>query len=313
MNVFLSWSGDTSKKIAEVLKNWLPSVIQMLKPFYSPDDISKGKRWSNEISEKLSDCDFGILIMTRENLSAPWIMFEGGALSKNISSGRVCTLLFGIKDTDIQGPLSIFQNTKFSRTDVYKLLSDINKYLAEKAIDNQVLNTVFDKMWPDFESEINSILETKEESSKTDVRSERELIEECVRYLRRMNFNHIRFDKMDLEFDRKDKVIFNKSDGNISFYEGKDELYLINISQLNTTAQVLDFIFQINTKGWCRPKHVFEFVNCLEELCDTYFDTNAQGVFCPSGGFMNIDWADRTYTELKIEGRSVTFRPSKEN
>jgi hypothetical protein len=46
MEIFISWSGDLSKKIAEQLKIFLPSVIQSLKPFYSSEDISKGKRWN---------------------------------------------------------------------------------------------------------------------------------------------------------------------------------------------------------------------------------------------------------------------------
>ncbi|WP_257721520.1 hypothetical protein [Chryseobacterium sp. IHB B 17019] len=44
MNIFISWSGDTSKQIAEELKNWLPLVIQSANPFYTPSDIEPGQR-----------------------------------------------------------------------------------------------------------------------------------------------------------------------------------------------------------------------------------------------------------------------------
>jgi hypothetical protein len=302
MNIFLSWSGDTSKQIAEVLKTWLPSVIQSLKPFYSPDDISKGKRWSGEISKELSSTDFGILIMTKENVSAPWIMFEGGALSKNIETGRVCTFLFGLKDTDIKGPLTLFQNTKFTKTDVQKLLVDINNYLGDKAIDSKVLTTVFNKMWPDLDKDIKKILADKGKGLKPDeeIRPDRELIEESLRLLRRMNYKHILFDNDDFEFDSEVKVVLNKKNGNISFYDRKKELYWIHLHQLNSTAEILDFIFQISRKGWCKSKHIEGFINCLEEVSKEYFGTNAQGVFSPFGATMSIDWETKTTTKMKV-------------
>ncbi len=41
MDVFISWSGELSKKIAEAIRDWIPCVIQAVKPYYSPDDISR--------------------------------------------------------------------------------------------------------------------------------------------------------------------------------------------------------------------------------------------------------------------------------
>ena len=40
--VFISWSGDLSKKIAEELRFWLPAVLQFVKPYFTPNDIEKG-------------------------------------------------------------------------------------------------------------------------------------------------------------------------------------------------------------------------------------------------------------------------------
>ena len=54
MKVFVSWSGELSKEIAEVLKKWIPCIIQSVEVFYSPEDIEKGDSWDATISSELS-------------------------------------------------------------------------------------------------------------------------------------------------------------------------------------------------------------------------------------------------------------------
>lgn len=301
MNIFLSWSGEQSRRIAELLKVWLPSVIQSLKPFYSSDDISKGKKWDSELSKSLDDTDFGIIILTKENRSAPWIMFEAGALAKNIKTGRVCTFLFDIKDTDVVGPLSSFQNTKFNKKDVLKLMEDINETLQENKISQDVLKRVFEKMWPDLESELSLITAGSTELSKVEeVRPDRELIEESLMILRNLHFRHTIFSKDDFEFDRDDRVIFDKQKEEIIFYEEKKKAYTIGIEQLNNSAEILDFIFQVAGKRWCKSRHIKEFVDCIEEISSIYFNTNAQGIICPGGEFTHIDWIKKEVKRLKL-------------
>ncbi|MFT6503015.1 MAG: hypothetical protein ACJASQ_003147 [Crocinitomicaceae bacterium] len=301
MNIFLSWSGEQSKKVAETLKIWLPSVIQSLKPFYSSSDIKKGKRWDSELSKSLNDTEFGIIILTEENRTAPWIMFEAGALAKNIDTGRVCTFLFNIKDTDVIGPLSSFQNTKSTKKDVLKLLEDINETLGVNKISKEVLVRVYEKMWPDLELELKNILDSKKARTKEELRPERELIEESLRILRNMHFRHTVFSSDDFEFDRHDKVLFDKENEAILFYNGEKEVYSIGLNQLTDTAETIDFIFQVAGKGWCKSKHIKEFVDCLNEISDLYFDTSAQGVICPFGSFMKIDWSNRVKTKLVLQ------------
>ena len=91
MNVFLGWSGNLSHKVAKELVLWITQVIQAVKPWISSQDIEKGARWFKEIGESLSNTDFGILCLTGSNLSAPWILFEAGALSKSSGQANVPT------------------------------------------------------------------------------------------------------------------------------------------------------------------------------------------------------------------------------
>lgn len=231
-------------------------------------------------------------------------MFEAGALAKNIETGRVCTFLFNIKDTDVVGPLSSFQNTKSTKKDILKLLEDINETLESNKISKEVLVRVFEKMWPDLEIEFKKILESKKEKSKKELRPEREIIEESLRILRNMHFRHTVFSSNDFEFDRHDKVLFDKKSETITFYSGENEEYWIGLDQLNNTAEIIDFIFQVAEKGWCKSKHIKEFVDCLNEVSNLYFDTSAQGVICPFGSFMKIDWDKREKKKLILKEAS---------
>lgn len=160
MKVFLSWSGGLSHQIALILKEWLPCVIQELEPYVSSEDIEKGNRWSGEIAGELEACKCGIICVTRENLQAPWLNFEAGALSKAITDGsKVIPFLFELQPSDlIKHPLAQFQGVTYvnggdsashtSKEDVYKLISTLNSCL-EKPLKEEMLKRTFHTWWED--------------------------------------------------------------------------------------------------------------------------------------------------------------------
>lgn len=69
-NIFISWSGERSKWVAEALHSWLPKVIQSSRPWLSTQDIEKGTRGLSEMSNALNGMGFGISCLTPENLQA---------------------------------------------------------------------------------------------------------------------------------------------------------------------------------------------------------------------------------------------------
>jgi len=186
MKVFISWSGERSKAIAEILRGWLPAVLQAVKPYYSPDDIAKGTRWSAEIAKELEASRVGLICLTAYNLSAPWIMFEAGALSKNLDRSRVCPLLFGVEATDIEGPLVQFQASKFGKAETERVVRMMNGELGDQSLAPNVLDSVFEMWWPKLETSIAAEL-SKPEPSKPTIRSERDLLEEVVALTRSLS------------------------------------------------------------------------------------------------------------------------------
>ena len=128
MRVFISWSGDRSKQIAALLHRWLPAVYQSIMPYMSAREIGKGERWASNLAGELEACNFGLLCLTPENINAPWLHFEAGALSK-LETARVVPVLFQVKPMDIQGgPLSQFQAaTLDDEQDMLLLFKSINR------------------------------------------------------------------------------------------------------------------------------------------------------------------------------------------
>ncbi len=86
MKVFVSWSGELSCQIAEVLKKMDSMYYSICRRLFSPQDIEKGDNWDKTISSELSECKYGIICLTSDNTSAPWINFEAGAIAKSLDS-----------------------------------------------------------------------------------------------------------------------------------------------------------------------------------------------------------------------------------
>jgi hypothetical protein len=187
MKVFISWSGETGRALAELIHKWLPRVIQAVKPYYSPDDISKGARWSTEIANELEVSQIGLVIITPDTLEAPWIMFEAGALSKSIGKAKVAPIVFGLEPDDIRGPLVQFQAAKFEKTEMKRVVRMINSEMGDSALPNDALEAAFEMWWPDLERAIKRQMEGLGRNPRVQVRNERELLEEILALTRSLS------------------------------------------------------------------------------------------------------------------------------
>lgn len=183
MKVFISFSGDLSKRVAEILRKYLPLMIQELDVFMSKHDIESGSRWASQIARELEQSSFGILCLTADNLQCPWILFEAGALTKH-TEGRACGLLIGaLKTTEVDGPLTQFQNCSFSKEELRSLLGDIN-LKRPKPLPLSQLEMTFDKWWPDLERGYKVALKESTAQARRPPRGERDLLEETLKRIR---------------------------------------------------------------------------------------------------------------------------------
>lgn len=183
MNIFFSWSGERSKLLAACFRDWLPMILQSTRPWFSPDDIDKGSRWLHELTTQLQDQQVGLVFLTPENVAAPWLVFESGALSKSLAAGRVCPVLLDLEPNDVTGPLAQFQGTPATREDILRLITDINRLSPTSVPDGQ-LARLFDLAWPELEQRIRGIPKTSPRRSPA--RKTEDILEEVLSRLRQL-------------------------------------------------------------------------------------------------------------------------------
>ncbi|TXI27709.1 MAG: toll/interleukin-1 receptor domain-containing protein [Nitrosomonas oligotropha] len=199
MKVFISWSGNRSRAVAELLNDWVKCVLQATRPWLSTRDIDRGALWFSEIHDQLKDTSVGIVCLTQENKNRPWILFEAGALAKGLSSNRVCTFLIDLKPTDLEDPLAQFNHTLCERGSMRELIRTLNNCLTTNALDERILDQVFDTYWSQFETKFDSALEMNPPSEKAEPRPKDDILAEILENTR---FLHARLRRLESRPDK---------------------------------------------------------------------------------------------------------------
>jgi hypothetical protein len=189
-NVFISWSGEKSRQIAEAFKDSLSSMLQGVTIYFTPADLEKGAQWFTEAAKELEKANLGLIFVTKDNLSSTWLHFEAGALSKNVARARVCPVLFGVAASEIKGPLAQFQCTSFNEKEIRQLLGMINSRQSKGLlVQDATLDRTFSKFWPDLQNWVAKIL-----ASSTDIpakatvpRTDKDLLQETLAAVRAMS------------------------------------------------------------------------------------------------------------------------------
>lgn len=123
IEVFVSWSGSRAKTIARSLKDWIPCVLQSVRPWMSEDDLDAGSRWQVELAKKLEQVNFGIICLTPETVNTPWVIFEAGALSKTLNNTFLLPYLIHVDAGTLEGsPLNQFNAASADKFGTLKLV-----------------------------------------------------------------------------------------------------------------------------------------------------------------------------------------------
>lgn len=104
MKIFISWSGPLSRAVAIEFHEWIEDVLQLADPWMSEEDIPSGTIWFEGINEELEKTGYGIVLVTQRNQTAPWLLWEAGALFGGFKDGRrreVVPVLINLANEDL--------------------------------------------------------------------------------------------------------------------------------------------------------------------------------------------------------------------
>ena len=179
-NIFISWSGNASREVANALRDWLPKVLAgKVTCFVSSQDIQRGDRGLSVIAGELDSGDFGIVVLTRENLKSPWVHFEAGALGKSLGGSKVAPLLLDVSRTDVTGPLSQFQSTLLGEVDDMRTF--VKEIAAAESLPEASASALFESFW----GELHAVVEATAGAHVSETqRSDSSMLEEILQLLR---------------------------------------------------------------------------------------------------------------------------------
>ena len=146
----------------------------------SASDLEAGVRWAGEVGRSLEQTDFGIICLTAENLTAPWILFEAGALSKRFENARVLPYLFKLSQSDVSGPLTQFQNVNADKEGTRRLVGAIYSVLLSPQLSPDRLDRTFDRWWPELEEKLNSVPDIESQLPKEEHRNGAAVLDEIL-------------------------------------------------------------------------------------------------------------------------------------
>ncbi|MCL2281862.1 MAG: TIR domain-containing protein [Fibromonadales bacterium] len=169
MNIFISQSGELSRKISEIFGEWIKSYFSDVNIFISSKTIDGGEAWFQGIVRNLKSSNFAISILTKENHSKPWINYEYGVLVEN---SKIIPILFDISPNELSGePIQQYQCVRFDEKEkVKRVFLEINK-LNGGGKNVELLDKTFNVDYEKYKTNINNLInykkETKAETQKS--------------------------------------------------------------------------------------------------------------------------------------------------
>ena len=145
MSVFICWSSEQSKKLAEAVKALLESAVPSLKrgkAVFISGSIDKGVNWFDSIIGHLKSSKAGMVCLTPENLQSPCISrlepWQWDSLPRKKqeavapSKPPLLTLVHGVTGAELKGPLSAYQSTSTTPAEMGALVQWLRSQTTER-------------------------------------------------------------------------------------------------------------------------------------------------------------------------------------
>jgi len=153
MRVFICWSEDRSRQLAEALSAWLPKVLGSDLSCGVSTRFQVGERWFPQLLRELDEADAAIICFTPENLGSRWLHFEAGLLFRS-SEDRVLPYFLGSRVPEIKEPLNAIQASTATAEGTWRLVEAL---APRSRMDAAKARRRFEACWPELERFVRSM------------------------------------------------------------------------------------------------------------------------------------------------------------
>jgi hypothetical protein len=139
-----------------------------------------------------------VICVTPENVLAPWLNFEAGAISKKAKGeeSRVIPFAFGFASAaDVPPPLGQFQSRLADEEGARKLVEAINSF-CQRPLSPDELKLSFEALWPKLEAQLAGI--EGPDGTRQKKRSTDEKLDEILLHLRHLREERLRQERSSL-------------------------------------------------------------------------------------------------------------------
>ena len=158
---FISWSGNKARTCADFLSDLLNKIFEENEMVFCSRQITDGKMWIQEIDKALKESKIGIILVTREDISRPWLNFEAGVLYASGCDSLVIPIFIDIdnKNRIAEHPLRLFQSRiEFSLEGILHLCGILYKQMQWKHIlgADEIISQEFKRFAKEKESDFQN-------------------------------------------------------------------------------------------------------------------------------------------------------------
>lgn len=123
--IFISWSKEESKNIANALKDVIEYAFDSVEVFVSDRDIEYGSRSMEVIAKALARSVLALIIITPDNFDSKWLHYEAGAIARDHQKNHVIPLVVGMEIDSVNGPLAQFQGAPLAEESLKEVILQI--------------------------------------------------------------------------------------------------------------------------------------------------------------------------------------------
>ncbi|MCT1353846.1 MULTISPECIES: TIR domain-containing protein [unclassified Gordonia (in: high G+C Gram-positive bacteria)] len=256
--VFVSWSGELAKAVAQVIQEWLPTLVDDIEPWASSTSIQAGMGWLHEVNTKLTAAQFGIVVVTLENKDREWLNFEAGALGQrfvNDERGRVVPVMVDFTNTsDLPSTLSQFQAIHLEKEGLRSLARSLARALEK---NEAPVTERFENSWPSLERKLSK---AKATPSATPARSHQTKVDEILEIVRNEAKNNATLAHAEARDEIAARIIASANIHSIRFYGLSETQYTNMVLEIkdgqNFTEQEIQIYERALSAVWNAPYRI---------------------------------------------------------